>query len=438
MERPYFAPDRVGLQTDFYLLVLAAVYHADGLWGEATFDLYARELPEGCGYLVAGGVVEAVEQALQLGFTAPEIAWMRGLDTFAKAPEAWWSALEHMRFDGEIHAVAEGTVVFPGEPVLRVTAPLVQATLLESRLVQTVGYGTAVATRASRIIEAAGDRKVFDFGSRRMPSGDAALLAARAAMVGGFAGTTNSLAAAVLGVPVMGTLSAGFSAAYGDDARALEAFRVHFPDVGYVSLPQKDVVEAVLELVPHRASIRIVRLDRRDLGRVSRRLRGALDAAGMERVKILGSGGLDEPRIAALEAEGAPVDLLAVGRNLSQEPPKSGMVYRLAEIWRGPDPEPATHTGASRWPGMKQVVRFHDHDLVCLVEELEDATAGGRPLLEPVVLEGERVRPAPTLETSQARRAAAVAALPEGVRALNPTEAWPVRVSDRLAALSLG
>ncbi|MCB9744302.1 MAG: nicotinate phosphoribosyltransferase [Alphaproteobacteria bacterium] len=436
MQRPFFAPEAVGLQTDFYLLVLAAVYHADGMWGEATFDLYARQLPEGFGYLVVGGIHEAIENALNLSFSAEDVAWLRQLDTFANAPEAFWSALEHLRFEGEIHAAPEGTVVFPGEPILRVTAPLIQATLLETRLVQAVSHGVSIATRAARLTDAAGGRRIHDFGSRRLPGQDAALLAARAAMVGGFAGTTNTLAAAVYDAPVMGTLSAGFMAAYPNDAAALEAFRVHFPDVGYVELPQKDVVAAVLELAKHRKNIRIVRLDHWDLGRVARRLRGALDAAGMERVRILGSGRLDEARVRELTERNDPVDMLAIGSSLTSTPPAEGIAYRMAEIWQGPDPVPVTHQGGAKYPGVKQVYRCADRDLIALVEEAPPPDC--QPLLEPVVVRGERVAPIPPVAASSALRAQEVARLSPELRELGTRVAYPVHISEKLAAMTLG
>lgn len=433
MERPFFAPERSGLQADFYLLVLAAVYHADGLWGDATFDLFARQMPDRYGYLVLGGVCEAIESALRLGFTSEEIAWLRAQDTFANASEGWWDALENMRFEGEIRCMAEGSVFFPNEPILRVTAPLPQAVLLETRMLQAISHGTAIATRAARMTRVAGGRKLFDFGSRRLPGGEAALLAARAAMVGGFAGTTNTLAAATLEVPTMGTLSAGFMAAYGSDAAALEAFRVHFPNVGYVSLPDGDVVEAVLRLAPHRKAVRIVRLDQWDLDGSSRRLRGALDAAGMNRTRILGSGALDEDRIAELVRRGAPVEMLAVGRSLVQAGATTDFSWRLAEIARGPDREGVRHPGGSPWPGAKQVLRFPDHDLICLDEEAE-ALAGdlGRPMLEQLVSYGERNVPEEPVQVAQQRCAEQIAALPEVLRQSDAVVEWPIRRSPGL------
>lgn len=435
MQRPFYAPEHSGLQADFYLLVLAAVYHADGLWGEASFDVYARQMPDRYGYLVLGGVSEAIESALRLGFSVEEIRWLWNQDVFARASEGWWNALENMRFEGEIRCMAEGSVVFPGEPVLRVTAPLPQAVLLETRILQALGHATAVATRAARLTQVAGGRKLFDFSSRRLPGQEAAMLAARAAIVGGFTGTTNSLAAAALEVPTMGTLSSGFLATYASDTAALEAFRVHFPEVGYVSLPEGDVVEAVLRLAPHRRAIRIVRLDEWDLDGNSRRLRGALNAAGMERTRILGSGALDEDRIAELVRRGAPVDMLAVGRSLVSGTAVD-FCWKISEIARGPDREPVRHVGATAWPGPKQVLRFADHDLVCLDDEAE-ALAGeqGRPLLDTMVSYGERTVPEEPVQVARDRCAEQIAALPEDLRGCDAVGDWPVRQSPRLQAL---
>ena len=431
--------DRTGLQVDFYLLVLCAVYHADGLWGEATFDLYPRSLPEGGGYLVAAGIHEAVDAVRSMRFSEADIEWLRGQRAFKDAGAGFWSSLEYFQFQGDIDAVPEGTIVFPDEPILRVTAPLFSATLAQTLLLQMVGHATAVATRAARMVDLAGERRCNEFGSRRMPGPESALLAARAAYVGGFYATSNALAAAELDIPAMGTLSKGFFAAYGADDRALEAFSVHFPDVGFVNLPPGPAFEAVRRLEPYKKVLRIVRVDSDNLESEARKVRQALNRLEMEEVLLLGSGSLDEAAIARLSRNNAPLDLLGVGKQLVRGLDGTSVVYRLSEIWRGTDPEPALHEGAAKYPGRKQIMRFSDHDVLCLADEQpEQELAGGRGLLTPLIERGERLADVPHPSTSRALCRAGLKALPEGVRAWPCTKTWPLQLTDRLSALSLG
>jgi nicotinate phosphoribosyltransferase len=429
------------MHAEFYQLVMAAVYHADGLWGEATFDLYARGLPDDASYLVAAGVEEAVEGALSLGFTAGELDWLKQQAVFRRAGERWWEQLEGLRFQGDIYALPEGSLYFPDEPMIRVTAPLIQAVLLETRLIQCVSHGTAVATRAARLAQAAGGRALLDFGSRRLPGPEASVMAARAAAIGGCAATTCSLAGVRWGLRMMGTLSTTYLAAYENDRSGLEAFSLHFPDVHYLALPEGPAEQAVAELARLSERVRIVRVDSADLVNASREVRMALDAAGLQEVRILGSGSLDVPRLIRLDSDAAPVDMVAVGRSLAVGEGEAGisMAYRLAEIWRGVTPEPALRPGASSYPGLKQVVRLEDRDLICLEDEVFVLKmAGHEPRLVPWVQAGERVRAVEGVERCQERREDELQGLPWAVRRLRGPEGWPVEVSERLSALTLG
>ena len=423
---------------EFYQLVLAATYHGDGLWGEATFDVYARALPDGYGYLVAAGLEPALQLVDSLAFSATEVELLRRQPVFAKIPATFFEALGRLRFAGDIHAVPEGTPVFPGEPLLRITAPLFACTLLETRILQIIGHSTAVASRASRLTTAAEGRPVFDFGSRRAGGAESALLAARSAYLGGAAGTTNAMASLGLGIPAFGTMSDTFLAAYGDDDLAYSAFRLHFPSLGHYSLPDDDPVDGVSRFRAFKDRVSIVRVDHDDLGRQSRTVREALDRNGMSKVKILGSGHLDESRVARLVKSGAPVDLFAVGRALASGPDaQMRLAFRIAEMQRGTGRTPVTRAGASPWPGRKQVVRLPEYDMVCL--EGEAATFGklGSPLLVPVVVGGRRVGESESLVAIRSRRERMVGALPEGLRALPALGAREVRVSDALARLVL-
>jgi nicotinate phosphoribosyltransferase len=214
MPAPLFMAEAVGLQTELFQLVQAAVYHADGLWGEATFDLYLKDLPNNWGFGVVAGVGPAIEGVLATRFTEEEIAWLRQRPSLSRISDYFFETLADFRFTGDIDAMPEGTIVFPGEPILRVTAPLQQAGLVQSRLIQAIGYATSVATRAARMSLAARGRPVMDFGSRRTPGAEAAWSAARAAWIGGCAATTNALAAHTLHIPEICVLSGAMFSAY--------------------------------------------------------------------------------------------------------------------------------------------------------------------------------------------------------------------------------
>lgn len=419
--------------------MLAAVYHADGLWGDATFDLYARGLPDGHGYLVAAGLGTLLDHLDALAFTEEEVELLRQEPRFAKVAPSFFDALKRFRFRGDVWAVPEGTVVFPGEPIVRVTAPLLACTLLETRAIQLVSAATAIATRAARMVDVAKGHAVLDFGSRRCAGPEAALLAARAAYVGGVSATTNALAALHLGIPPMGTMADTFLAAYGDDRLAFEAFRLHFPGLSHLSLPDDDPVDGVKRFLPFKKEVQTVRIDHEDLDRVSRQVRAALDRNGMQHVRILGSGHLDEARIRKLVDGGAPIQLFAVGRALAAASDQGTRVaFRIAEMMRGTSATPVARAGSAPYPGRKQICRHADRDVLCLEHEAwGQERMGAVSLLRPVVREGMRLAADPPLAQVRQHRATQVAALPSSVRDIERPGAWPVSISDALANLVL-
>ena len=281
---------------------------------------------------------------------------------------------------------------------------------------------------------------MFDFGSRRLPGPQAALLSARAASIGGCAGTSYALAGEVYGIPVMGTLSQGFLAAYPSDSAAIDAFALHFPKVGYISLPGDSFEAGVAQLAEHRDAVRIVRVDHWDLDMASRKVRKALNAHGMESVSILGSGALQESAVSELTRKEAPVDLYAIGRELALGDRHSEFTlnYRIAEMWRGAELELVTRRGASMYPGMKQLLRGPKGDLLCLEDELDLLDLQGyRPLLVPLLREGEFARPEDSIEGVRDRLQRELSVLPEEVKNLDNPGHWPVQPSDRLARAAL-
>lgn len=425
------------MQAEFYQCVLAAVYHGDGLWGEATFDVYARMTPPGWGYLVAAGLDIVLTHLQTLAFSDEDITWLKRSPYFSKVDPSFFEHLRRMRFEGDVWAVPEGTVLFPQEPMLRIRAPLIVGTLIETRVLQILNSCTGIATRAARMVEAAGGAPVVDFGSRRAPGPEAALLQARAAYIGGVSATTNALATARYGITPMGTLSQTFLAAYGDDRLAIEAYRMHFPDLCHLPLPEDDPVEGLRRYLPFKDEIHTIRVDDEDLLPKAQRVRAWLDAHDMQHVRILGSGHLDELRIRALVAAGAPIGVWAVGRALATGADQDmRMAFRIAERHTGTSGWPVTHPGGAPFPGCKQVVRFDTGDLVCLEHEAWAAEqAGGVPLLQPVLRGGDRTGPTPPLHDARARRAMQISALPDELRHLVAPGVWPVTVSDGIQNL---
>ena len=429
-----------GLQTEFFQLVQTALYHADGMWGDATVDLYLRDLPDTHGYLVAAGIEAAVESVLGLRFSPDDVAWLRAQPMYAKLGSTFFDSLSHFRFSGEIWAVPEGTPVSINTPIMRITAPLPQVGLFEMRVTQAVAAASAVATNAARLTHAAAGRTVLDFGTRRVPGRGLAAASARAAFIGGCSGTTHAMAARSLGIPVVGLISDSMLAAYEDVALAYDALSEHFPDGCHLNLPTEGPLDAIERFSRIHDKVQTVRIDNADLAGISRSVRQRLDARDMRHTRILGSGALDAQRIHELVTNGAPIDLFAVGQALTEGITGSGpqLCYRLAALVRGTAPVPITGHWSAHWPGIKQVHRFSDHDQVCTEVESPDLTRrGGVALLQPWVVAGERVMDRPAIRDVRDHCLRTVSALPEAVTRLTQPErivVVPSMTIDDLAA----
>ncbi len=424
--------------TELYQLVTAAVYHADGLWGEATFDLYLRELPPHVGYAICAGIEEAVTAVLDASIDDETIDFLQGLPEFSRVSEIFFDSLRHMRFHGDIWALPEGTPVFANEPILRITAPLGQCALMESALIQRIAFGSSVATRAARLVEAAGGHEVFDFSARRWSCPEAARAAARAAYIGGITNTSNVQAAGTHAIQPIGALSGTFLAVYREEHRALEAMRVHFPDGLQLAIGDEDPRKAVARYRDAREMPATLTLGERNLEQRARLCRQALDANGMGKVSILASGGLDELRIAQLVKAELPIDKYAVGTALVRGIDELGarFVFRIAEMTRGVRMEPMNAPTASVYPGRKQVIRYPHRDVVCLEHEAERlARVGGVALLHHVVDQGVRVGAPAPLVVARGLRAAGVEFLPPSSKRLRDPKPFDVNISGGVQAL---
>ena len=419
-------------------------YLALGLDGPATFELFVRSLPDSRRFLVAGGLEPALDHLESLALTAAERDW---LDATGRIGPELLERLADLRFTGDVWAVPEGELVFPGEPLVRVTAPLVEASLVETALLNLVGHSTMVATKAARVALACDGRPFVDFAARRAHGPSAALLGARAAHLAGAAATSLVAAGMAYGVPVSGTMAHAYVLRLGDEEEAFRAYAraargevTLLVDTYDTEEGARRAARVAQELAAEDRFVTGVRLDSGDLAACSRTVRAVLDEAGCAEVRIIASGDLDEHVIAGLLAAGAPIDAFGVGTRMgtSADAPSLGVVYKLVEDVDGPRAKRSP--GKVTLPGAKQVWRRRDEggapvaDVLSLADERVE---GAEPLLHQVVSGGRRlVRP--PLAEGRDRCAANLAALPPFLRSLEvePVPPFPVALSPALHDLA--
>jgi len=430
-----------GLLTDLYELTMAAGYLQTRFDGRATFELFVRHLPKRRNYLVAAGLEQALEFLENVHFTAEEIDYLRRHRVFRHVREDFFSYLAKFRFTGSVWAVPEGTLVFPGEPMLRVTAPIIEGQILETYLLATLSYQTMVASKAARVVTAAKGRQIVDFGARRAHGSQASLLAARAAAIGGCEGTSNVLAGQQFGMNTYGTQAHSWVMAHEGEAEAFRNFLDAFPEDAVLLLDTYDVRRALGKIIQMGRKPAGVRLDSGDLARDSRWVRRTLDQAGWKDVKVFASGDLDETRIASLLAKRAAIDAFGVGTALATpgDAPHLNLIYKLVEVERdGKMREAAKLTKAkATYPGRKQVYRYYARngefksDRITLETEGPD---GGEPLLVEVMRDGRRGAPPEPVNILRDRCIAGLARLPERYRQITRAAKYPVSYSKALQA----
>jgi len=431
------------LLTDLYQLTMLQAYFAHEMLDTAAFELFVRKLPSSRNFLMAAGLEQALEFLEQLHFEEEELAWLEQSRLFRGS---FLDRLRPLRFTGDVYAMPEGTVFFPNEPVLRVVAPMPEAQLVESRLLNLVHFQTAVASKAARSALVAPGKQLVDFGLRRAHGAEAGLLAARASYIAGFSGTATALAAPLFGVPIFGTMAHSFVQAHDDEAAAFERFAAACPTSTVFLIDTYDTEAAarkVVALAPRLQeagiAIRGVRLDSGDLAALSRSVRRILDNAGLAKTTIFASGNLDEYRLHDLLASGSPIDGFGIGTSLvtSADAPFLDAVYKLQEY--AGIPRRKRSAGKATWPGRKQVHRsFHDdgtlgHDLVTMEAEV----VPGTNLLEPVMRGGKRLGASPSTAEIRARATRQLAALPPRLRRLDQAaEPYRVDISKALRELA--
>ena len=437
------SPDALGLFTDWYELTMAQAYFDRRMFGPAVFSLFVRNLPVNRGYLVSAGLAEGLEFLENLNFGPASLDFLRETGRFSGE---FLDYLAGLRFTGRVRALAEGRLYFGNAPLVEVTAPLIEAQLAETWLINRLNFQSLQATIAARCVAAAGGRIVSDFGARRSPGADAALTMARAGYIAGFASTSNALAAQRYGIPPAGTMAHSYITAFPAEIDAFRAYAATFPQNAVLLLDTYDTIagahNAALvgqEMAAAGHRLAGVRLDSGDYAELSRQVRAILDAAGLDYTKIVVSGGLDEYGIAELVQGGAPIDVFGVGTkvSISADAPYTDMSYKLVSY----DGQPVMKLSPGKVspPGAKQVYRLRDaagqfaRDVVAL--DTENLPAG-EPLLETVMTDGRRTRPAPTLGEMRERFQQDFGQLPEAYRRLRQPPRYPVEFSPALMRLT--
>jgi len=442
-------PDARGpLLTDLYELTMAAAYFAHGKAEEvATFELSVRRLPENRSFLLAAGLEQAVEYLRTFAFAPADIEFLRSHPMFEQVAPAFFDYLATLRFAGDVWAVPEGTVVFAEEPMLRLTAPVVVAQIVETYLLSILTFETMVATKAARVVEAAQGRRVIEFGSRRAHGPQAGLLAARASYLAGCTGTSNTLAGKEFGVPTFGTAAHSWTMAFEEEQQAFDAFLDVFGDKTVLLLDTYDAIEGARTAVRTKRPFRGVRLDSGDIVALSKHVRQILDEGGYRDAFIMASGDLNEYKIREYLEQGAPLDSFGVGTELvtSRDAPSLSGIFKLVEMERGGEVHYTAKFSDEKatWPGKKQVFRFsdgrgqYDYDLIGRAEEDEGAGAhqGAERLLRPVLEKGRLTAALPSLEETRANAATNLARLPVEYRQFETAPIYPVRRTKALEEL---
>ena len=446
MSRPNLAysEGQLGLFTDLYELTMAQAYFQQGMHQPATFGLTVRSYPPNRGYLVSAGLDDVLDYLAGLRFDDDSISYLGSLGMFTAE---FLDFLKGVRFTGTVRAVPEGRLFFADEPVLEVTAPIIEAQLAETYVINQVNLQTALATKAARCVWAAQGRGIADFASRRTQGSDAAMKMARASYIAGFASTSNVLAASHYGIPPAGTMAHSFISSFPSELEAFRAYSQSFPDRTVLLLDTYDTVAGAwnavsiakeLESEGHRLTA--VRLDSGDFAALSRQVRDILDREGLDYVRILASGGLDEYELETLVQAEAPIDLFGVGTKagVSADAPWSDMVYKL--VCFDGRPVMKLSEGKVSLPGAKQIFRRRNEDgtlsgdIVGLQEEPGPVDA--EPMLEEVMAGGVRTGPSAPLADFRNRFRDEFASLDSRFKDLRRPPQFPVSISPRLQRMT--
>ena len=429
------------LLVDLYELTMAAAYFEHRVECRATFELFVRHLPPERSYLVAAGLESVLDYLETLSFTDEQVRFLRAQPAFRTVSGDFFDYLRALRFTGDVHALEEGTLVFAEEPILQITAPILEAQIVETYLLSVINFETLVASKAARVVRAARGRQVLEFGTRRAQGPEAGLRAARAAYVGGCVATSNVLAGLRYNVPLAGTAAHSWTQVFPTERESFEALLETFPESATLLIDTYDPLAGAEVAARLGRPIPGVRLDSGDLLDKSRRVREILDRQGLRATKIVASGDLNEFRIAELVSENAPIDVFGVGTDLatSRDVPALSVVYKLVETEQDGRVEYKTKFSEQKVhsPGRKQVFRFsfdgrYDHDLIARAGENYPEAEG---LLRPVMRNGRRVDGRLMLDKIRSKALENLGRLPDNYHALSDAPSYPVSKSAALERL---
>ena len=435
----------LGLFTDLYQLTMAQAYWQNSQTARATFSLFFRKYPPNRGYFVFAGLDDVVDYLEEFRFSRDDIDYLRSTHRYT---DDFLEYLGELRFTGDVRAMSEGTPFFINEPVLELTAPVIEAQLVETMLVNQTTLQSVLATKASRVVHVARGKTVVDFAARRTHGTEAANKLSRVSYMAGFAGTSNVLGGALYSIPTFGTMAHSFVTTFEDEADSFRAYARVFPDASTFLVDTYDTLEGVrraievgLEMKALGHSLRAIRLDSGDLLDLSLQSRAMLDDAGLGDVEIIATGGLDEFEVDSLLAAGAPIDGFGVGTKVgvSADAPWTDGVYKLVEY----DGRPVVKLSAGKatLPGPKQVYRYRDEsdvyirDVVAGADELPPG-GSAEPLIHEVMKKGRRLGPLPGLDELRTRFWSGLDRLPDRHKAIRSPAEYEVVVSDRLRALA--
>ena len=437
--------ENMSMFTDLYELTMCASYFDNEKFEPATFDLFVRRLPENRGYLLVAGLEQVLQYLETIRFAEAHLAYLKkqGFNS------DFLDYLRGFKFTGEVSALPEGSVAFPNEPLIRVTAPIIEAQLIETFLLNTVNLQTMIATKASRVVQTAKGKAVVEFGLRREHGIDAGMKVARASYLAGCQGTSNVLAGMAYGIPVFGTMAHSFVMSFEKEIDAFRAFAKTFPNKSTLLIDTynemagaEKAATVAKELEARGCKLGGVRLDSGDLAQISKQVRALLDANGLGYVTIFASGDLDEYRIAELQRKGAKIDAFGVGTRMgtSADKPYVDVIYKLCETMNADgvfSPIMKLSEGKITLPGRKQVYRFKDEqgnyskDIIALAEEKSD----GETLLIKVMEKGRITSDSPSLKEIRAAAEENLSKLPVKYKKLTNPPPYPVKLSKALKNL---
>ncbi len=441
----YLKAENMSLFTDYYELTMCASYFDNKNFEPATFDLFIRRLPENRSYFLFAGLEEALQYLQRIKFTGEHLEYLKKQGF----RQDFLSYLSKFKFTGEVWAVPEGTVAFPNEPLIRVTAPIIEAQLVETFLLNTINLQTMIATKSSRVVHSAKGKSVIEFGLRREPGVDAGMKVARSSYIAGCEGTSNVLAGMAYDIPVFGTMAHSFIMSYPKEIEAFRAFTKTFPTKSTLLIDTYDdmagaekAIIVAKELEAKGYSLGGVRLDSGDLAETSKKVRKILDNNGLGNVKIFVSGDLDEFKITQLLKDNARIDAFGVGTKMgtSADRPYLDVIYKLCETMTVDgnfSPIMKLSKDKITLPGRKQVYRFKDEagcfkkDVIALANE----TVAGEGLLVKVMEKGKLSYSLPSLEQIRATASENLSKLPDKFKTLRDAPIYPVELSQNLQNL---